>query len=135
MKELNMSHRTTISLSHLLASGLVALAGLSATAGHAQGVTLGEHQAARVDHRQERQDARIDQGVASGELTRHEQAHMQAQQARIGRMEHRAEADGQVTGKEAVRLEHAQDHASRSIARQKHDRQHRPAHKHIAASR
>ena len=119
--------------SRLLAASLFTLASLGASAVHAQGVTMGEHQAARVDNRQDRQDARIDQGVASGELTRPEQARMEAQQARIGRMEHRIEADGQVTGKEALRMEHAQDHASHRIARQKHDRQDRPARRHIAA--
>ena len=35
-------------------------------------------------------------------------------------------ADGKVTGKEALRMERAQDKASRRIAHNKHDRQHRP---------
>jgi hypothetical protein len=118
---------TSRSTTRLLAHGLVALAAMGAFAAQAQTVTLGEHQAARVDNRQDRQDTRIDQGVASGELTRPEQARMEVQQARIGRMENRIEADGKVTGKEALRLERKQDQASRSIARNKHDRQDRPA--------
>lgn len=118
---------TSRSTTRLLAHGLVALAALGAFTAQAQTVTLGEHQAARVDNRQDRQDTRIDQGVASGELTRPEQARMEVQQARIGRMENRIEADGKVTGKEALRLERKQDQASRSIARNKHDRQDRPA--------
>lgn len=118
---------TSRSTTRLLAHGLLALAGLGAFAVQAQAVTLGERQAARVDKRQDRQDTRIDQGVASGELTRPEQARMEVQQARIGRMENRIEADGKVTGKEALRLERKQDQASRSIARNKHDRQDRPA--------
>ena len=126
-------HGISRAATRLLAHGLLACAGLGALAAQAQTVTLGERQAARVDNRQERQDARIDQGVASGELTRPEQARMEAQQARIGRMEHRMEADGQVTGKEALRMEHAQDHASHRIARQKHDRQDRPARRPIVA--
>lgn len=118
---------TSRSTTRLLAHALLAVACLGAFAAQAQTVTLGEHQAARVDNRQDRQDTRIDQGVASGELTRPEQARMGVQQARIGRMENRIEADGKVTGKEALRLERKQDQASRSIARNKHDRQHRPA--------
>lgn len=110
-----MSNRTH---SHrLLAAGFVALAGLGATASHAQ---------ERVDQRQDRQAARIDQGVASGELTRRETARLDARQAHITRMEHRVEADGKVTGQEARRMERAQDKASHRIALQKHDRQHRP---------
>lgn len=119
---------TSRSTTRLLAHGLLVLAGLGAAfAVQAQTATLGGHQAARVDNRQERQDTRIDQGVASGELTRPEQARMEVQQARIGRMENRIEADGKVSGKEALRLERKQDQASRSIARNKHDRQDRPA--------
>ena len=117
-----MSNRT-----HLLPSVFaIGLAVLGATAVHAQGLTAGALQAERVDNRQDRQEARIDQGVASGELTRRETARLDAREARITRMEHRAEADGKVTGREAVRLERAQDKASRRIALQKHDRQHRP---------
>lgn len=123
MQTSHISRSTT----RLLAHGLLVFAGLGALAAQAQTVTLGEHQAARVDNRQDRQDTRIDQGVASGELTRHEQARMEVQQARLGRMENRIEADGKVTGKEALRLERKQDQASRSIARNKHDRQDRPA--------
>jgi hypothetical protein len=103
----------------LLALGMTAV---SAFPVHAQDLAPGE----RVDKRQERQAARIDQGVASGELTRRETARMDAQQARITRMEHRVEADGKVTGQEARRMERAQDKASHRIALQKHDRQHRP---------
>ena len=74
-------HGISRAATRLLAHGLLACAGLGALAAQAQTVTLGERQAARVDNRQERQDARIDQGVASGELTRPEQARMEAQQA------------------------------------------------------
>ena len=104
----------------------MAVALLGAFAAQAQGVTMGERQAARVDNREDRQAARIDQGVASGELTRRETTKLDAQQAHITSMEHRMEADGKVTGKEAVRMERAQDRASRAIARNKHDRQVRP---------
>lgn len=120
-----MLNGTYFSRPRLLALGLVAMAGLAAAPGHAQGTPFSEREEARVDRRQDRQEARIDQGVASGELTRRETARLDARQARITRMEHRAEADSKVTGREALRLERAQNKASHRIALQKHDRQHR----------
>jgi len=92
---------------------------------HAQS-GLADAQAARVDNRQERQETRIEQGAASGELTRRETVRMEQQQRHINRLERRTEADGQVTGREALRVESAQDRASQRISRAKHDRQERP---------
>lgn len=85
-------------------------------------VTPAERQAQRVDHRQARQAARIDQGVASGELTRREEHRLEHQQQHVDNVETRVESDGKVTAKEAVRMEHAQDRASRNIYRKKHNR-------------
>jgi hypothetical protein len=79
----------------------------------------------RADARQERQDERIDQGVASGELTKREAAKLEAQQEHIENKEERAEADGVVTAREKARIERSQDRANRRIAKQKHDRQDR----------
>jgi uncharacterized membrane protein YebE (DUF533 family) len=79
----------------------------------------------RVDQRQINQEARIQQGVASGELTGREAARLEKGQERIERMETAAKADGVVTKKERAELQHAQNVQSRHIARQKHDRQHR----------
>ena len=87
----------------------------------AQAATPAELQAQRVDNRQARQDARIDQGAASGQLTPREQRRLRHQQTHIANMEDRVEADGKVTGKEAVHMEHAQDSASRNIYRKKHN--------------
>ena len=75
-----------------------------------------------VDARQENQDARISQGVASGELTAREADRLDARQGHIENVEHRAKADGVVTRRERANLHHKQDRASRAIARQKHDR-------------
>jgi len=79
----------------------------------------------RVDARQERQAARITQGVHSGQLTLREQRRLQRQQRHVNHMERRIEADGTVTGKEALGIEKAQDRASHKIRRNKHDRQQR----------
>lgn len=100
--------------------------GLAASLGaHAQG-GLADAQTARVDNRQDRQETRIEQGVASGELTRRETAGLVHQQRHINQLERRTEADGHVTGREALRVEAAQDRASQRIFRAKHDRQERP---------
>lgn len=77
----------------------------------------------RIDQRQAQQQHRIVQGVRSGELTRHEARRLEHQQAHIRRMERRAKADGVVTRQERAEIRAAQRQASRSIYRQKHDRQ------------
>jgi uncharacterized membrane protein YebE (DUF533 family) len=79
----------------------------------------------RIDQRQENQDRRIDQGVASGQLTEREAARLEKGQAHVQQMENQALADGTVTKRERARIERAQNRQSRRIARQKHDRQHK----------
>jgi len=76
-----------------------------------------------VDARQERQQQRIDQGVASGELNQREAGRLERQQDRIQGMEEKAKADGVVTKQERRALQGAQNRASRHIAKEKHDRQ------------
>lgn len=76
-----------------------------------------------IDQRQANQERRIDQGVASGQLTEREANRLNRQQDRIDQMENKAKSDGVVTKKERARLHNAQDRASRNIAKQKHDRQ------------
>ena len=77
----------------------------------------------KVDTRQERQQERIDQGVASGELNQREADKLQKEQERISRHEEKAKADGVVTKQERRKLNREQDRASRHIKREKHDRQ------------
>ncbi len=79
----------------------------------------------RIDERQANQEARIDRGITSGELTNREAHRLEHQQNVINRYENNARADGKVTAKERQRLTHAQHHASQAIYRQKHDRQDR----------
>ena len=76
-----------------------------------------------VDARQENQDERIDQGVASGELTKREENRLDAQQERIDNKEERFKSDGVVTKSERARLKRSENRASHNIAKQKHDRQ------------
>jgi hypothetical protein len=79
---------------------------------------------ARIDQRQGHQQHRIHAGVRSGELTGREAWRLERQQARIARYERRSRADGPgLTGRERTRLERMQDRASRNIYRQRHDGQ------------
>lgn len=77
-----------------------------------------------IDQRQANQEARIQQGVASGELTPREANRLEAGQQHVQNLENKAKADGVVTPAEKARITHAQDVQSRRIAKQKHDRQH-----------
>jgi TolA-binding protein len=77
----------------------------------------------RVDARQAKQEKRIEQGVASGQLTPQETKRLEKGEARIDKAEDRAKADGVVTKQERHRLADMQNHESRAIAREKHDKQ------------
>ena len=77
-----------------------------------------------IDKRQAIQQQRIEQGVKSGELTGKEAARLEKGQERMQKMEDKAKADGKVTPKEREHLQHAQNQESKKIAREKHDRQH-----------
>ena len=76
-----------------------------------------------IDKRQAIQEKRIQQGVQSGQLTGKEAARLEKGQARVERMKEKAKADGVVTKQERARIEHAQNVESRKIAREKHDKQ------------
>jgi hypothetical protein len=82
--------------------------------------------AGNVNPRQQRQDARIDAGIAQGDLTRAEADALRAQQRSIARQEARMRSDDGVLGvAERARLDARQDHANDAIRRQRHDRQQR----------
>ncbi len=76
-----------------------------------------------IDQRQANQEKRIDQGIASGQLTEREANRLNKQQEHVNKMEDKAKSDGVVTNKERARINAAQNRASRNIAREKHDRQ------------
>lgn len=80
-------------------------------------------QTPRLDARQARQEARINQGAASGALTTKEANRLEAGQDRLQAAEDKTKADGVVTNAERAKLEHKADVQSRHIARQKTDRQ------------
>ena len=91
------------------------LAALTAAMASAQTATP------RIDRREARQEARIHQGVRSGELTRGEAMRLQRGERHINRMEGRAKADGVVTLRERERIGRAQNIESRRIYRLKHN--------------
>jgi uncharacterized membrane protein YebE (DUF533 family) len=74
-----------------------------------------------VDQREANQQARIQQGAQSGELTSREATNLEKGQAHVEKMEDKAKADGKVTPKERARLTKAQDKQSRKIYRKKHN--------------
>jgi len=76
-----------------------------------------------IDQRQANQQQRIDQGVKSGQLTGKEAARLEKGQEHVQKVEDKAKADGVVTKKERARIQHAENVQSRHIAKQKHDRQ------------
>lgn len=75
----------------------------------------------RIDRREARQHARVQQGWRSGQLTRAEMHRLRSGQRRIHRMEWRAKRDGHVSGWERRRLTRAQNHEHRAIRRLRHN--------------
>jgi len=71
--------------------------------------------------RQGVQQARIAQGVRTGELTRMERRALKREQRHIRRTKRRAAADGVVTPREKKRIDRKQRRANRHIRRQKND--------------
>jgi aconitase B len=80
-----------------------------------------------VTDRQVAQQARIHQGVQSGELTRREARRLGAQQGKIQADKMIAKADGKVTPAERRHLRREQNRASRHIHRLKHNNRVRPS--------
>ncbi len=78
-----------------------------------------------VNQRQHAQRHRIQAGVESGELTRHEARKLAREQAQIRVKERRYKADGQVTAAERKDLHQDLNEASGDIYQQKHDNQER----------
>jgi hypothetical protein len=80
--------------------------------------------AAEINQRQARQEQRIDQGLARGELTRREARELRQGQRDIRRAESRALADGRLDWREARHLTAMLDAADLRIRELRHDRDH-----------
>ena len=89
-------------------------------------ITLSVTAEARRDQKREaRQEARIGQGIKSGELNKAEAHRLHKGQKRVDEAQKAAKADGVVTDQEKARLEKMQDVQSQRIYEQKHDEQQR----------
>ena len=91
--------------------------------GAANTTTTSAQATPRVRKHQVNQQQRIHQGVATGELTRKEAVRLEMQQAKIKHDKRLATADGVVTPEERAIINAEQRRASRNIAMQKHDAQ------------
>ncbi|KAF0182949.1 MAG: hypothetical protein FD164_903 [Nitrospirae bacterium] len=76
-----------------------------------------------IDQRQMNQQKRIDQGVQSGQLTEKEAKKLNKQQDRIEKKEAKMKEDGKLTKKERAKLKKKQDKAGKKIYKEKHDKQ------------
>ena len=82
--------------------------------------------AGELARREVRQQARIAQGVQSGQLTAREAGRLERREARVAATIARDRADGGgLTPAERARANAMLDRSSRAISRQKHDAQHR----------
>jgi polyhydroxyalkanoate synthesis regulator phasin len=76
-----------------------------------------------INQRERRQQERIADGVKDGELTQKEARKLERQQAKIHKAEAKAKADGEFTAKERAKIQKRQNKASRQIYKEKHDNQ------------
>jgi hypothetical protein len=74
-----------------------------------------------INHRQHRQERRINQGVRSGELTRNETRHLRSDERRIGRQKRIAMDEGRMNRAERRHLRREESRTSRAIYREKHN--------------
>jgi hypothetical protein len=81
-----------------------------------------KHMQAAVQ-RDANQQARINQGVKSGQLTTHETGKLEHGQAHVAHTEANAAANGRVSGTEAAHVQHAANQQSHKVEQQKHDEQ------------
>ena len=112
-----MQHARTPRLSS--SASTLAIASIGA---FAQAAPRGHSRRASIQ-RAAKQQTRIDNGVASGQLTAKETNRLDKQQARVASAETKAKADGIVTASEHRHLTRMQNRASTDIAQQKHDAQ------------
>lgn len=77
----------------------------------------------QIQNRKGNQQARISQGVRSGELTRGETRHIERQERGLNREERamRARNGGRLSRTGRAKLQHQQNHLSREIANDKHN--------------
>lgn len=93
---------------------------LSAVVASAFGIASAQTTGTEVQ-RNVNQQERIEQGLKSGELSTKEAAKLEKGQARVERLEAKANKDGTLTDAEKARIQKAQNVQSKDIARLKHN--------------
>lgn len=106
----------TLSLATLICAGFAVLP----AAANADSSTAFERW---FNARDNHQDERLDQGLASGELTNKEAARIQRNDLRLDAATDRALSDGDISKREAWKLNKGYNRESHFIYRQKHDDQ------------
>ena len=86
------------------------------------GALLAQTATPKITKKQINQQARINQGVRSGELTVHETKQLERQQAKIQMDKKIAKSDGVVTKAERTKIRREQVKASNNIFRKKHNK-------------
>jgi hypothetical protein len=74
-----------------------------------------------INHREHRQERRINRGVRNGELTRNEAHHLRTDERRIRNQKIAYKVSGRVTPGERRQLRHEENRTSRAIYRDKHN--------------
>ena len=89
----------------------------------ATGVAMAQPATPNLDKREARQQQRIDQGVASGQLTAKETNRLQKREAKLAADEAAAKADGTVTPAERRKLQREANRDSHAVRKAKHNGQ------------
>lgn len=98
----------------LLGSALIAMLAITSVAGAQTHTPV-------INHREHRQERRINQGARSGELTHNEARHLRNRENKIRNDKRIAKADGRVTMKERRHLRREENRTSRAIYHKKHN--------------
>jgi hypothetical protein len=83
--------------------------------------TVTPRREAQVERRADRQQQRIAQGAASGELTPKETQKRGKREAKLNKKIAKAEADGKITKKEQAKLNKEENKVSKKIYKKKHN--------------
>ena len=93
-------------------------AGLLAASGAANAQSMRD-----INQQQDSQQDRIERGIYSGQISRSEAARLEQGERDIDRAQHRAQADGRVTGQERAQIDRMTDRQGHEINQQRNDRQ------------
>jgi len=113
------NQENTMTHKHLILTTLTAIL-LGGSALIAQD-TVTPKREAQVERRAQRQQKRIGQGAASGQLTPKETRHLEAREGKLQKDINKAEADGKITKGEQRKLNAEENRDSRAIRRKKHN--------------